>query len=94
RPVVVALAKSLVEAYDWTHAHSEEAAKIFLKYTTNITQSELRDLYKQLTLHQHPFSTDLRDQLEFYIDDFKDLGVLKASTDTKKFAEHIFAKVI
>ncbi|MDR3324302.1 MAG: ABC transporter substrate-binding protein, partial [Zoogloeaceae bacterium] len=39
RPVVVALAKSLVEAYDWTHAHSEEAAKIFLKYTTNITQS-------------------------------------------------------
>ncbi|MDR1228041.1 MAG: ABC transporter substrate-binding protein [Azoarcus sp.] len=94
RPAVAALAKSLVEAYDWTNAHQEEGAKIFQKYAANLTVEDLKHLYKQLTLHAHPVHTDLRDQLAFFAQDFKDLGVLKPTTDPQKFADHIYAGVL
>jgi NitT/TauT family transport system substrate-binding protein len=94
RPAVAALAKSLLEAYDWTNAHQEEGAKIFQKYATKLTVEDLKRLYEQLTLHAHPSHKDLRDQLAFFAQDFKDLGVLKARTDPQKFADHIFADVL
>ncbi|MDR3087625.1 MAG: ABC transporter substrate-binding protein [Azoarcus sp.] len=94
RPAVAALARSLVEAYDWTNAHQEEGAKIFSKYAANLSVDELKHLYQQLTLHAHPTDTSLRDQIEFFAKDFKDLGVLKPTTDPRKFADHIYVNVL
>ncbi|MDR2690453.1 MAG: ABC transporter substrate-binding protein [Azoarcus sp.] len=94
RPAVAALTRSLIEAYNWTNEHREEGAKIFQKYAVNLTLEELLHLYKQLTLHSHPIDTELRDQIAFYAQDFKDLGVLKASTDPQKLADHISASVL
>lgn len=94
RPVAGALVKSLVDAYDWARTHQEESAKIFQKYTTNISVDELKLLYKNLTLHHHQVGTDLRDQIAYYANDFKGLGVLKATTDVDKYADHVFAKVL
>jgi NitT/TauT family transport system substrate-binding protein len=94
RPVVAALARSLVEAYDWTAHNIEESAKIFLKYTTNITSAELKELYATLNLHHHPVGTDLHDEIVAFANDFKGLGVLKASTDPVKFADQVFVKVL
>jgi NitT/TauT family transport system substrate-binding protein len=93
RPAVTALAKSLIEAYEWTNSHRAEGAKIFKKYAANLSEEELLHLYEQLTLHAHPIRTELRDQIEFFAKDFKDLGVLKPATDPRKFADHIFANV-
>ena len=94
RAAVSALAKALTEAYEWVHSHQEEGAKIFQKYTANLTVEELKTLYQQLNLHTHPVHTALRDQIEFYARDFKSIGVLKASTDPRKFADHVFADVL
>ncbi|MDR2625877.1 MAG: ABC transporter substrate-binding protein [Zoogloeaceae bacterium] len=94
RPAVTALAKSLVEAYEWTNTHREEGAKIFQKYATNLTLDELLHLYKQLALHIHPTGKSLRDQLAFFAQDFKDLNVLKSTTDPQKLADHIYANVL
>ncbi|MDR2031102.1 MAG: ABC transporter substrate-binding protein [Azoarcus sp.] len=94
RAAVAALARSLVEAYEWTAAHIDDAAQIFHKYTTKISLDELRQFYKQLTLHEHPTGTALRDQIAFYAQDFKDLGVLKPGTDSRRFAEHITVSVL
>ena len=94
KPVAVALARSLIEAYDWTGRNIEESAKIFLKYTTNMTLAELKELYATLNLHHHPVGTDLRDEIAFYAQDFKKLGVLKAGTDPGKYADHVFVKVL
>ena len=93
RPAVAALAKSLVDAYEWTNAHQKEGARIFKKYAANLTEDDLLHLYKQLTMHVHPIHTSLRDQIEFYAKDFRDIGVLKPSTDPRKFADHVFADV-
>jgi NitT/TauT family transport system substrate-binding protein len=94
RPVATALARSLVEAYEWASGNIDESAKIFLKYTTNLPLEDLKSLYKTLTLHHHPVGADLRDEIIYYANDFKDLGVLKASTDPKKYADHVFVKVL
>jgi NitT/TauT family transport system substrate-binding protein len=94
RTAVTALARSLVDAYEWTSANLADAAKIFLKYTTNISAEELTALYSTLTLHHHPIGLDLRDDIAFFVQDFKGLGVLKANTDPKKFADHVFVKVL
>ncbi|MDR2128335.1 MAG: ABC transporter substrate-binding protein [Burkholderiaceae bacterium] len=89
-----ALARSLVEAYEWASGNIDESAKIFLKYTTNLPLEDLKSLYKTLTLHHHPVGTDLRDEIAYYAQDFKELGVLKSGTDPKKFADHVFTKVL
>ncbi|MDR2031103.1 MAG: ABC transporter substrate-binding protein [Azoarcus sp.] len=94
RPAVTALVRSLVEAYEWTAKHTEDAAKLFHKYTKNLSFDELLQLYRHLTLHEHPTGTDMREQLAFYAQDFKDLGVLKATTDPRRFAEHIAVSVL
>jgi NitT/TauT family transport system substrate-binding protein len=94
RPTVAALARSLVEAYEWTATHTEDAARIFHKYTAKISLDELLQFYRQLTLHNHPTGTSLREQLTFYAQDFKDLGVLKTSTDPQRFIAHITENVL
>jgi NitT/TauT family transport system substrate-binding protein len=94
RPVAAALARSLVEAYEWASGNIDESAKIFLKYTTNLPLEDLKSLYKTLTLHHHPVGADLRDEIAYYAQDFKDLGVLKPSTEPKKYADHVFVKVL
>ncbi|MDR0529028.1 MAG: ABC transporter substrate-binding protein [Zoogloeaceae bacterium] len=93
-PAAAALARSLMEAYDWTNAHREEGAKIFRKYAANLSVEDLQILYKQLTMHVHPMQTKLRDQIVFFAKDFKELGVLKASTDPVKFANHVYYDVL
>jgi NitT/TauT family transport system substrate-binding protein len=94
RPTVTALARSLIEAHEWTAAHTEDAARLFHKYTTKLTLDELLPFYKQLALHNHPTGASLREQLTFYAQDFKDLGVFKKSTDPKRFIEHITDDVL
>lgn len=94
RPAVAALARSLVEAYDWTSSHIDESARIFLKYTTNITFEELQALYGTLNLHHHPVGADLHDEIVAFARDFKGLGVLKPATDPVKYADRVFEKVL
>jgi NitT/TauT family transport system substrate-binding protein len=94
RPTVAALARSLIEALEFTAAKPEESARIFHKYTTGLSLDELLSFYKQLTPHNHPTGASLREQLTFYAQDFKDLGVLKASTDPQRFVAHITDDVL
>lgn len=93
RPVVAALARSLIEATDYTAQHVDESAKIFHKYTTGITLEDLKELYGTLNLHHHPSGKSLRDEIAFFAEDFRSIGVLKQSTDPKKYAEHVFVDV-
>jgi NitT/TauT family transport system substrate-binding protein len=94
RPVAAAVVKSLVEAYDWTAHHHEEAAKIFLNYSTNVSQEELVKLYRTLNLHHHPIGVELREEIAAFAREFKELGVLKPGTDVNKLADHVFRKVV
>jgi len=37
---------------------------------------------------------DLQEEIAFYADDFRKIGVLKKSTDAKRLAQHVYANVL
>jgi NitT/TauT family transport system substrate-binding protein len=94
RPVVQALVRSVTEAVDYTATHIDESAKIFLKYTADISLEDLKELYSTLNLHHHPTDINLRDEIAFYAKDFRGIGVLKQSTDPQKYADYVYEDVI
>ncbi|MDR1888942.1 MAG: ABC transporter substrate-binding protein [Zoogloeaceae bacterium] len=94
RPLVAALVRSVTEAVEYTTTHVDESAKIFFKYTTGITLEDLKSLYDTLNLHHHPTGADLRDEIAFYAEDFRGIGVLKSSTDPQKYADHVYENVL
>jgi NitT/TauT family transport system substrate-binding protein len=94
KPVAAALARALVQATDYVHENPNEAAKVFAKYAPKIELEDLRKLYSTLTYSHHPVGVDLKQEIAFYADDFRGIGVLKKSTDPKRFAEHVYANVL
>ena len=94
KPVVAALARSIIQGSDFTAENPNEAAKIYAKYAPSNSPDDLRKLYATLTHHHHPTGTALRDEIAFYARDFRSAGVLKQSTDPDKFAQYVFADVL
>ncbi|MFA8391404.1 ABC transporter substrate-binding protein [Burkholderia ubonensis] len=94
RPAAAALARSIVQATEFTHDNPNEAAKVFAKYSPKIDPEDLRKLYATLTYTHHPTSVDLQQEIAFYADDFRRIGVIKKSTDPQRFAQQVYANVL
>jgi NitT/TauT family transport system substrate-binding protein len=94
KPVAAALTRALLQATDYVNENPNEAAKVFAKYSPKIELDDLRRLYSTLTYTHHPVSSDLKEEIAFYAEDFRSIGVLKKSTDPKRFAEHVYANVL
>jgi NitT/TauT family transport system substrate-binding protein len=94
RPVVAGLARSIIQASDYVADHPNESARIFSKYSPKVPPEDLRALLGTLTHHHHPIGAPLLAEIEFYARDFRDVGVLKRSTDPAKLAQHVFADVL
>jgi NitT/TauT family transport system substrate-binding protein len=94
RPTAAALARSLIQATDYTRENPNESARIFAKYTPKFKVEDLQALYSTLTYDHHPTSVDLQQEIAFYADDFKRLGVLKQSTDSQRFASAVYTNVL
>ena len=94
KPVVAALVRSIVQASDFVAENPNESAKLFAKYSPKVPVEDLQALLGTLTHGHHPVGKKLRDEVEFYARDFKSVGVLKASTDPVKLANHVSVDVL
>lgn len=94
RPTASALARAIVQATDFVHENPNEAAKVFAKYSPKISLDDLRKLYATLTYTHHPTGLDLCDEIAFYADDFRKIGVIKKTTDPQRLAQHVYANVL
>lgn len=94
RDTAAALTRALVQATQFTHENPNEGARIFAKYTPKITEQDIIEMYKQLTFNHHPTGLDLRDEIAFYAEDFRKIGVLRPTTDPKKLANHVYVNVL
>ncbi|VVE43454.1 ABC transporter substrate-binding protein [Pandoraea commovens] len=94
RAAASALARSIVQATEFVNENPNEAAKIFAKYSPKISPEDLRKLYATLTYSHHPTGVDLRDEIAYFADDFRRIGVLKKTTDPQKLAQHVYANVL
>ncbi|WP_456281130.1 ABC transporter substrate-binding protein [Cupriavidus sp. JZ107] len=94
RPTASALARAIVQATDFVHENPNEAAKVFARYSPKISLDDLRKLYATLTYTHHPTGVDLRDEIAFYAEDFRKIGVIKKTTDPQRLAQHVYANVL
>ena len=94
RPTASALARAIVQATDFVNENPNEAAKVFAKYSPKVALDDLRKLYATLTYTHHPTGVDLRDEIAFYAEDFRRIGVIKKTTDPQRLAQHVYVNVL
>ena len=94
KPVVAALVRSIVQASDFVAENPNETARLFAKYSPKVPVEDLQALLGTLTHGHHPVGKKLRDEVEFYARDFRSVGVLKASTDPARLANHVAVDVL
>lgn len=94
KPVVAALVRSIVQASDFVAENPNESARLFAKYSPKVPVEDLQALLGTLTHGHHPVGKKLRDEVEFYARDFRSVGVLKASTDPARLANHVAVDVL
>lgn len=94
RATAAAVVRSLVQAAQYTADNPNEAARLFAKYTPKVTEEELRSLIHATNYAHHPLGRDLRGEVEYFAQDFRKAGILKTSTDPKRFADVVTADVL
>jgi NitT/TauT family transport system substrate-binding protein len=93
RPAATALTQALLEAAEWTAHNPDGATAVFAQYST-ASQKDLSAMLQSHTHHHHPVGADLKQEIALYADELKLISVIKASTDTAKFADKVYADVL
>jgi NitT/TauT family transport system substrate-binding protein len=89
-----ALTQALLDATEWTANHPADAASIFAPYVPQADVGQLTAMLKSHTDHHHPVGAAFKDEIAFYADDLKTVGVINDSTDSRRFADRVFANVL
>ncbi|WP_162530498.1 ABC transporter substrate-binding protein [Rhodovastum atsumiense] len=94
RPAAAAATLALVEAADWAHHHPAEAAAIFAPYAPTRNLEELTDTLRSYGNHRHPTGRDFRGDIIAYVNELKDIEVIKPSVNAERFADRICVDVL
>ncbi|MXP61982.1 ABC transporter substrate-binding protein [Roseomonas sp. M0104] len=93
--VAAALTRALAEAQHAVAMNPELAADAFVEYTPGkVTREDLLEILKSHTHGHSPTGPDIRREIELYAEELKSVGVLRASTDPKRFAARVTADVL
>ncbi|WP_159999405.1 ABC transporter substrate-binding protein [Roseomonas sp. 18066] len=93
--VAAALTRALIEAQQLAAHDPKIAADAFMDYAPGRVSRD--DLIAMLQSHTHghtPAGTDIRREIELYAEELKSVGVMRAGTDPKRFAERVTADVL
>ncbi len=92
---VAALTRALIEAQHLSASDPRIAADAFMDYAPGRVNRE--DLIAMLRSHTHghsPAGADIRREIQYYAQELKAVGVLRANTDPARFAERVTADVL
>ncbi|HWX51150.1 MAG TPA: ABC transporter substrate-binding protein [Roseomonas sp.] len=91
--VAAALTRALVEAQHVAARNPELAADAFMDYAPGkVSREDLLAILKSHTHGHSPTGADIRREIELYAEELKSVGVLRASTDPKRFAARVTAE--
>ncbi|WP_419897370.1 ABC transporter substrate-binding protein [Roseomonas sp. USHLN139] len=93
--VAAALTRALIEAQQLSAHDPKLAADAFMDYAPGRVSRD--DLIAMLRSHTHghtPAGTDIRREIELYAEELKSVGVMRANTDPRRFAERVTADVL
>jgi NitT/TauT family transport system substrate-binding protein len=93
RNAAAALTQALLEAQDFVVQQPDEAAAIFSKFSP-APVAQLAAMLRSHTHQHHPVGHDLRQEIAAYADELKLVQVMRAGTDSGRFADKVFADVL
>lgn len=95
RPEIAgALTRALLEAQDWAVAHPEDAARAFPTAPRNRSVEDLVAVLKDQTHDHTPTGSDLKSEIAQYVQELKDINIIRPSTDPQAYADRVFADVL
>jgi NitT/TauT family transport system substrate-binding protein len=94
KPVAAAITKAVVEAAQWASENPEESGEIFAPYAPKHRGSDLAKMLESVTSDHHPVHRSFEEEIAFYIDDLKTVGVIKPTVDSQKFAKRVVVDVL
>jgi NitT/TauT family transport system substrate-binding protein len=93
RATATALTQALLESGEWVANNPDAAAQIFSKYST-APVADLSAMLRAHTHHHHPIGADFKKEIALYADELKLVSVMKASTNSAKYADRVYADVL
>lgn len=94
RPVAAQLTKAVLEAGSRVAQHPSEAATIFAGYGGKGTPEELQAILEDQGHEDQVLGEALKKQLVLYAEELKLVNVIRRSTNSERFANHIFVDVL
>lgn len=93
--VAGALTRALIEAQMIAAHNPEIAVDAFLDYApASVKRDDLIAIMRSHTHGHSPAGSDIRREIELYAEELKSVGVMRASTDPKRFAARVTADVL
>lgn len=84
--VAKAITQAILEAGQWVHQNQAEAAAIFAPYAPRITAAQLTEILKSEGHHQQVIGAGLRQDVVFYAEQLKKIGVFPTSLQSDVYA--------
>jgi NitT/TauT family transport system substrate-binding protein len=94
KPVAAAITRAVIEAAQWASENPEESGEIYAPYAPKQRASDLAKMLESVTSDHHPVERDFEQEIAFYVNDLKSVGVMKPSVDPAKFANRVYADVL
>jgi NitT/TauT family transport system substrate-binding protein len=93
RAAAAALTQSIIEAQEFVANNPDEAAAIFAPYSP-AKPAQLAAMLRSHTHHHHPTGAALQDEIALYINELKDIQVIKPSTNATRLSAKVYADVL
>jgi len=90
-----AITQAIVDAQQWTAEHPEETAKIFQPFVPgSVAVEDIAAMLKEHTHSHHSTGVQLRKEVAVYINELKQINVIRPDTDAQRFAEHYVPELL
>ncbi|WP_454918463.1 ABC transporter substrate-binding protein [Xanthobacter sediminis] len=94
KPVATALTRAILEAGHVVHENPRKAAEIFSAYGGKGSVDDLADMLRSHTHGHSPVGPALKEEIALYAEELKVVQVFKPTTDSRRFAEKVYADVL
>jgi NitT/TauT family transport system substrate-binding protein len=92
--VAKAITQALLGAARYVVDQPADSAKVFAPYATNVDVADIEAMLRDHTHGHNPVGEDLKREIILIADELKAVQVMKPTTDSRKFADRIYADVL
>jgi NitT/TauT family transport system substrate-binding protein len=94
RATAAALTAAIMEGQQWLAANPDAGGALFADYSKMGTGEQIAAMLRTHTHDHHPTGAELRQEIQLYAQELKQVGVFKQSTDPAHFADRVCVDVL